>query len=491
MPDTLKDLKANIPGGRVRTRFAPSPTGYMHVGGLRTALYAYLFAKKQGGDFILRIEDTDQGRLVEGAFEIITRTLKESGLHYDEGPDVGGPVGPYIQTERRDIYTRCADYLLEIGAAYRCFCGKEDKETVDTPAARGYDGRCARLTEAEIQARLSEGTPYVIRQKTPREGSTTFHDLVFGDITIPNEELDDGVLIKSDGLPTYNFANVVDDHLMGITHIIRGTEYLSSTPKYNLLYEAFGWEIPAYVHVSPVMKNATQKLSKRHGDPTYDDLLQIGYLREAVLNYVALVGWSPGGEREFFTLPELVDVFDIKGLSKSPAIFDRDKLDAFNAHYLHTMEPEVFYEQALPYLKQNISLPDANLPFLATLLQPRLVTWADISDLVAFVSACPDYDVTLFDHKKSKCDKADAPATLTEAIEALSSCPTWTQEAVHDALIALATRLEKKTGQIMWPVRVALSGQPSSPGGAVELCLVLGREESLKRLRAAIEKLAG
>ncbi|MBQ6206333.1 MAG: glutamate--tRNA ligase, partial [Oscillospiraceae bacterium] len=351
---TLEELEARIPHGKVRTRFAPSPTGYMHVGNLRTALYTWLIARHNGGTFILRIEDTDQNRFVEGATEVIYRTLKECGLDHDEGPDIGGPVGPYIQSERRELYKLYANALLEKGAAYRCFCEKCASEEESGDFDREEDP-CRSLTREESDARAAHGEPYVIRQKIPREGSTTFHDVSFGDITVENAEMDDQVLLKRDGLPTYNFANVVDDHLMGITHVVRGSEYLASAPKYNLLYEAFGWEIPAYVHCSPVMRDAHNKMSKRHGDPSYEDLIAQGYLTQAVLNYVALLGWSPRGEiaeKEFFTLSELADAFDIAGISKSPAIFDMDKLTYFNASYLRAMTPEAFAKAAEPYIRQ-------------------------------------------------------------------------------------------------------------------------------------------
>lgn len=389
----FNEMEANIPKDGVRTRFAPSPTGYMHVGNLRTALYTWLIAKKAKGTFLLRIEDTDQERLVDDATEIIYNTLKNCGLTWTEGPDVGGPVGPYIQTERRGIYEKYAQLLIEKGGAYRCFCGKERMEELQG-AETGknvakYDGRCATLSQEEIESKLAQGLPFVIRQKIPRSGSTTFHDVIFGDITVENETLDDNVLIKSDGLPTYNFANVIDDHLMGITHVVRGSEYLSSAPKYNLLYESFGWKVPVYIHCSPVMRDATHKMSKRHGDPSYEDLLAQGYLSEAVVNYVALLGWSPGGEQEIFSLEELAEIFDSKGISKSPAIFDREKLNYFNSTYIKALSPERFYTLAEPYLKKGIKTLEIDLSLVAPLIQTRLDTLDDIIPLVDFFDTLP------------------------------------------------------------------------------------------------------
>ena len=352
----FEEMEARIPKGTVRTRFAPSPTGYMHVGNLRTALYTYLIARKHGGTFILRIEDTDQNRLVEGATDVIFKTMKDCGLNHDEGPDVGGPVGPYVQTERRDLYGKYAELLIEKGGAYRCFCDKSDADesASEEGGIHKYDGRCSRLSKEEIEANLAAGKPYVIRQKIPAEGTTTFRDEIFGEITVPNDTLDDNVLIKSDGLPTYNFANVIDDHLMGITHVVRGSEYLSSSPKYNLLYESFGWEVPKYVHCSPVMRDQTHKMSKRHGDPSYEDLLDQGYLTDAIVNYVALLGWSPGGEQEVYSMKELEEAFDLHGISKSPAIFDIEKLKYFNSEYIRAMTPEQFAAVSEPYIRSAV-----------------------------------------------------------------------------------------------------------------------------------------
>ncbi len=489
----FEEMEARIPKGEVRTRFAPSPTGYMHVGNLRTALYTWLIARHGGGKFLLRIEDTDQGRLVEGATEVIYRTLRQCGLDWDEGPDVGGPVGPYIQTERRSFYGEYARLLVERGHAYYCFCEKTESEE-DSGDFQRADDPCRGLSRAEAEARLAAGAPYVIRQRIPHEGQTTFHDAVYGDITVDNDTLDDQVLIKRDGLPTYNFANVVDDHLMGITHVVRGSEYLSSAPKYNLLYEAFGWEIPTYVHCSPVMRDQHNKMSKRHGDPSYEDLLEQGFLSEAVVNYVTLLGWSPKGEyaeREFFTLKEISEIFDLGGISKSPAIFDLDKLKYFNANYLRALSPEDFFTGAEPYLRQAVTNPAVDLRLVAPLVQPRCDTWLDIAPQVDFIDALPAYSNELYCHKKMKTNEENSKEALEQVLPVLEGLNEWTYDAIHGALIGLAARLELKNGRIMWPVRTALSGKAVTPGGAVELCHILGREESLRRIRKGIEQLSG
>ena len=436
----FEDLEARIPKGKVRTRFAPSPTGYMHVGNLRTALYTWLIARHAGGTFILRIEDTDQGRLVEGATDVIYRTMKECHLDHDEGPDVGGPTGPYIQSERRDLYLPYAQLLVEKGAAYYCFCEKAESEE-DSGEFDRADDPCRNLSEEEVAANLAAGKPYVIRQRIPHEGTTTFHDVSFGDITVENKTLDDQVLLKRDGLPTYNFANVVDDHLMGITHVVRGSEYLSSAPKYNLLYEAFGWEVPTYVHCSPVMRDQHNKMSKRHGDPSYEDLKAQGFLTDAILNYVALLGWAPKGEyaeQEIFSLDELVKVFDIAGISKSPAIFDIEKLTYFNATYLRAMEPAAFAEVAEPYIRQAVKNPAIDAAGIAALLQARCEKLTDIPEKVDFFDALPDYDVEFFTNKKSKTNAEVSKAMLEAAIPALEAVSDWTVDAIHDTLIDLA-----------------------------------------------------
>jgi len=487
----IEELESRIPKGKVRTRFAPSPTGYMHVGNLRTALYTWLIARHNNGTFILRIEDTDQGRLVEGAVDVIYKTMAECGLTHDEGPDVGGPVGPYVQTERRDLYLPFAQLLVERGAAYYCFCEKSESEEDSGEWGRA-DDPCRSLTAEEVAANLAAGKPYVIRQRIPKEGTTTFHDVSFGDITVENKTLDDQVLIKRDGLPTYNFANVVDDHLMGITHVVRGSEYLSSAPKYNLLYEAFGWEIPTYVHCSPVMRDAQNKMSKRHGDPSYEDLIAQGYLTDAVLNYVALLGWSPKGElaeKEFFTLAELVEAFDIAGISKSPAIFDIAKLDHFNATYLRSMAPEAFAKVAEPYIRQSVKNPAIDAAQVAALLQARCEKLSEIPEKVDFFDALPEYGIEFFTNKKSKTNPDICRDMLTAVIPALEAIKNWTNESVHDTLIDLAASLEVKNATLMWPVRIAAAGKLVTPGGAVEVCHILGKEETLRRLRLGLEKL--
>ena len=485
------EMEAKIPHGKVRTRFAPSPTGYMHVGNLRTALYTWLIARNAGGTFILRIEDTDQGRLVEGATDVIYRTMAECGLTHDEGPDVGGPVAPYIQSQRRDTYGRYAELLVEKGHAYYCFCEKTESEEDSGDFNRSADP-CRDLDPTEAKARVAAGEPYVIRQKIPASGTTTFHDAIFGDITVDNDTLDDQVLIKRDGLPTYNFANVIDDHLMGITHVVRGSEYLSSAPKYDLLYQAFGWEVPTYVHCSPVMRDAHNKMSKRHGDPSYEDLKAQGYLTEAILNYVALLGWSPRGdkaEQEIFSLQELAEVFDISGISKSPAIFDIEKLTHFNALYLRAMTPEAFAATAEPYIREAVKNPALDASAIAALLQARCERLTDIPEKVAFFEALPEYDKDLFTNKKSKTNDQVARAMLEAAIPMLEALPEWSTDAIHDGLIALAEKLEVKNATLMWPVRIAAAGQAVTPGGAVEICAILGREECLRRLNLGLEKL--
>ena len=484
------DMEAKIPHGKVRTRFAPSPTGYMHVGNLRTALYTWLIARGNGGTFILRIEDTDQGRLVEGATDVIYRTMAECGLTHDEGPDVGGPVAPYIQSQRRDTYGKYARLLVELGHAYYCFCEKTESEEDSGEFDRAADP-CRNLSQDEVNAKLAQGMPYVIRQRIP-EGSTTFHDAIFGDITVDNSTLDDQVLLKRDGLPTYNFANVIDDHLMGITHVVRGSEYLSSAPKYNLLYEAFGWEIPTYVHCSPVMRDQQHKMSKRHGDPSYEDLKAEGYLTEAILNYVALLGWSPKGEQaeqEFFTLDELAKAFDMTGISKSPAIFDRAKLDHFNAVYLRNMDPSAFAKVAEPYIRQSVKDERYDAAAIAAVLQARCEKLTDIPEKVDFFDELPEYGIEFFTNKKSKTNPEVCLKMLQATIPVLESLEQWTAESVHDALIGLAEKLEVKNATLMWPVRIAAAGKLVTPGGAVEICHILGKEETIRRLRAGMTKL--
>ena len=489
----FEEMEARIPKDGVRTRFAPSPTGYMHVGNLRTALYTWLIARHCGGKFILRIEDTDQGRLVEGATEVIYATLRKCGLPWDEGPDIGGPVGPYIQTERRALYGKYAELLVEKGHAYYCFCEKTESEEDSGNFDRAADP-CRDMSLEEARAKVAAGAPYVIRQKIPAEGSTVFSDAVFGDITVENSTLDDQVLIKRDGLPTYNFANVIDDHLMGITHVVRGSEYLSSAPKYNLLYQGFGWDVPTYIHCSPVMRDAHNKMSKRKGDPSYEDLIAMGYLSEAVVNYVTLLGWSPRGEyaeREFFTLAELAEIFDIGGISKSPAIFDIEKLTYFNAHYLREMSPEAFHAAALPYIRQAVQNPALSTEEIAGLLQARCERLTDIPEKLDFFDALPDYDAGLFTNKKSKTNPEVSRRMLEAVLPALEGLADWTVDGIHDALIGLAESLEVKNATLMWPVRIAAAGKAVTPGGAVEICHILGKDECLRRLRLGLDKLGG
>ena len=484
----FEDMEKRIPTGEVRTRFAPSPTGYMHVGNLRTALYTYLIARHNKGKFILRIEDTDQGRLVEGAVDVIYRTMEQCHLEHDEGPDVGGPVGPYVQTERRGLYKEYAELLMERGHAYRCFCEKTASEEDTGEFDRGADP-CRCMSREESDRLAAEGKPYVIRQLIPHEGTTTFHDETFGDITVENASLDDQVLLKRDGLPTYNFANVVDDHLMGITHVVRGSEYLSSAPKYNLLYEGFGWDIPKYVHCSPVMRDAHNKMSKRHGDPSYEDLIAQGYLTDAVINYVTLLGWSPRGEQEIFSMDELIDIFDLAGISKSPAIFDIDKLRYFNSEYIRAMSPEAFAKVAEPYIRRSVKNPAYDAAAIAALLQQRTEVLTDIPDKVDFFDALPEYDTELFIHKKSKSDKASSKDVLEKIVPIFEALPAWDDEHIMGAMVGLAEAMEAKNAKVMWPVRIAAAGKAVTPGGAVEICRILGKDETLRRLNVAIEKL--
>lgn len=480
----------------VRTRFAPSPTGYMHIGNLRTALYEYLIAKSQGGKFILRIEDTDQERQVEGAVDVIYNTMRMTGLKHDEGPDIGGEYGPYVQSERMGMYMDYAKELVEKGEAYYCFCTKERLESLKESNAEGaafakYDRHCLGLSKEEVQAKLDAGEPFVIRQKMPDSGTTTFSDVVYGDITVENTELDDQILMKADGFPTYNFANVVDDHLMHITHVVRGSEYLSSTPKYNLLYKAFGWEPPVYVHLPAVMRDAHHKLSKRHGDKSFEDLVREGYVVEAIVNYIALLGWSPSGTQEIFSLKELEENFDMAGLSKSPAIFDIKKLTWMNSEYLKAMDFDKYYALAEPKLKEALGDTDLDLKKIAALLQKRLETLNDIPGLVEFFKTLPEYGTELYTHKKMKTNDEIALSSLEAALPVLENLEDWNTTSIHDALMALVGELGIKNGQLLWPIRTALSGEPTSPGGAMELADILGKEESLRRIRKGIELLKG
>lgn len=478
----------------VRTRFAPSPTGYMHLGNLRSALYTYLYAKANGGKFILRIEDTDQSRYVPGAVDVIYRTLKSIGMQWDEGPDVGGDYGPYVQSERKNMYLPYAEQLVKAGKAYYCFCTEEElaarrEEAQKRGETFKYDKHCLHLSEEEVRRRLEAGEPYVIRQNVPEHGEASFDDVLYGHIAVDCADLDDMILIKADGMPTYNFANVIDDHTMGITHVMRGNEYLSSTPKYNLLYDAFGWEKPTYIHMTPIMRDATHKLSKRDGDAYFEDYLNKGYLKEAIVNYVALLGWNPGDEREFFTMDELIKAFSVEGMSKSPAIFDVNKLTWMNAEYVRRLTPEQFTEYALPYYeKAGVGAEHADL--LARILQQRTETFAQIPDMLDFIPQLPDYDAELFTNKKSKTNPEIAKHVLKIAIAALDALPAWEEQPIHDALLGLAEKEGMKNGTMLWPVRIALAGKQVTPGGAIEIAILLGREESMRRLKVGLEKLA-
>lgn len=480
---------------KVRTRFAPSPTGFMHVGNLRTALYEYLIAKSLGGDFVLRIEDTDQERKVEGAVDIIYNTMKAAGLKHDEGPDIGGEYGPYVQSERKDMYIPYAEKLIEKGLAYRCFCTKERldglRANADDPGA-GYDRHCRDLPQEEIAQKLADNVPFVIRQKMPLEGSTTFEDTVYGTITVDNSELQDQILIKADGFPTYNFANVIDDHTMNITHVVRGSEYLSSTPKYNLLYKSFGWEIPTYVHLPLIMgqndDGSVSKLSKRHGATSFEDLVNAGFLPEAIINYIALLGWAPKDNREMFTLAELVENFSIDGISKSPSVFDYNKLEWFNGEYIKAMSTEKFAEVSEPYFKKALGDKNLDRIKLASILQQRTTKLTDIPEKIAFFAEQPEYDKELFVNKKSKTTLENVPGLLKAGIDALEALETWNHDSIHDCLIDLAVKLGVKNGTAMWPVRIAASGMAVTPGGAVEILDILGRNEALDRLHKGLEK---
>ena len=478
----------------VKTRFAPSPTGRMHVGNLRTALYAYLIAKHEGGKFMLRIEDTDQERFMEGALDIIYRTLAKTGLVHDEGPDKDGGVGPYVQSERQaqGLYMKYAKKLIEQGDAYYCFCNKERLESLKTEVAGKeitvYDKHCLHLSKEEIEANLAAGKPYVIRINMPTEGTTTFHDELYGDITVENNELDDMILIKSDGYPTYNFANVIDDHLMGITHVVRGNEYLSSAPKYNRLYEAFGWEIPKYIHCPLITNEDHQKLSKRCGHSSYEDLLDQGFLTEAIVNFVALLGWSPSSDNEIFSLEELVKEFDYHRISKSPAVFDMVKLRWMNGEYMKKMDDDKFYEMALPYLKEVITR-DLDFHKIAAMVKTRIEVFPDIKDQVDFFEKVPEYETSMYVHKKMKTNEETSLQVLREVQPLLEAQEDFSNDALYQTLIGFAKSHEVKNGYVMWPVRTAVSGKQMTPGGASELMEILGKEESVKRLRAAVDKL--
>ncbi|MEG1559762.1 MAG: glutamate--tRNA ligase [Clostridia bacterium] len=479
---------------KIRTRFAPSPTGYMHIGNLRSALYAYLYAKKCNGDFLLRVEDTDSGRLVEGAVDLVYRTLKDVGISWDEGPDIGGAYGPYIQSERKSLYMPYAEQLIKSGHAYRCFCTKEELEKKREEAmGRGetfkYDKHCMYLNKNEVQANLNAGMPYVIRQNVPVDGTTSFTDMIFGTITVDNSTLDDNVLIKADGMPTYNFANVIDDHLMKITHVMRGMEYLASTPKYNMLYDAFGWDIPKYIHMSNIMRDDRHKLSKRDGDASYEDFINKGYMKEAVVNYIALLGWNPGDEREKFTMEELIDAFSIEGMSKSSAIFDENKLRWLNALYIRELSEEAFTKHASKYyMKAGIS--NMNTALLCKILQPRVEIFSELPPMVDFLSQLSDYSTELFINKKSKTDPAVSKGILLKTIPILRELPVWAETSLHNALMGFAEKEGLKNGTVLWPIRISLAGKAVTPGGAIEIAALLGRDESLRRLDLGLSKLS-
>lgn len=482
---------------KIRTRFAPSPTGRMHVGNLRTALYAYLIAKHGNGDFLLRIEDTDQVRQMEGALEIIYRTMDFAGLKHDEGPDKDGGYGPYIQSDRQKagLYLKHAKDLVEKGEAYYCFCTEErlEKLKAEQEAEKGvyrYDKHCLHLSPEEIKEKLESGAPYVIRQNNPSEGTTTFSDVIFGDITVPNSELEDMILIKSDGYPTYNFANVVDDHLMEISHVVRGNEYLSSSPKYNRLYEAFGWEVPTYVHVPLITDEEHKKLSKRLGHSSYEDLLEQGFLNEAIINFVALLGWSPKDENEMLSLKELEEQFDFHQIKKSPAVFDMQKFRWLNGEYIKKLSDEEFYQKVEGMLKEFFTEnEELDLPFMASLAKTRVETLNDTVELLKFFKEMPEFDEEIYTHKKMKTNPEVAKEMLEKIIPVLEGIEEWTQENIHDRVMNYLKEQEIKTGMMLWPLRIAVSGQESTPGGAFEILKILGKKESIKRAKASLEKL--
>lgn len=473
---------------RVRTRFAPSPTGFMHIGNLRTALYGYLYAKHNGGDFILRIEDTDRTRYVEGAVDFIYSILRQAKIEHDEGPDKDGGCGPYVQSERKDIYLKYAQELVRRGGAYYCFCDKERLDSLaDENGVKKYDKHCLRLTEEEVKEKLASGAPYVIRQNVPAEGMTEYTDMVYGTIRVPCEDMEDGVLIKSDGLPTYNFANVVDDHLMGITHVMRGTEYLSSTPKYNLMYDAFGWERPHYMHLPPIMKDAQHKLSKRYGDANFEDFIERGFLPEAIVNYIALLGWSPKNNEEKMSMEELVAAFDVDGVSHSPAIFDETKMKWLNARYIRELPFDEFMAHAKPFFDKSVINGKYDYEKFGKLLQNRIEIFSEIPTSVAFIEEFGEYDKTLFEHKKMKTDASVGELCMKEALKIFEEIENFDETSIHDALIKRCEEMGLKKGQMLFTVRVGLTGCASTPGGAVEMADILGREESVRRLAFSID----
>jgi glutamyl-tRNA synthetase len=479
---------------KVRTRFAPSPTGRMHVGNLRTALYAYLIAKHEDGDFLLRIEDTDQVRFVEGAVDIIYNTLKVTGLKHDEGPDLGGDYGPYVQSERREIYIKYAKQLIDSGEAYYCFCTKERLDVLRSEVEGNsgnfrYDKHCSNLSKEEIAENLSKGMPYIIRQNNPTEGFTSIKDAIYGSISVNNSELDDMILIKTDGLPTYNFANVIDDHLMDITHVVRGNEYLSSSPKYNRLYQAFGWEVPIYVHCPLITNEEHQKLSKRSGHSSFEDLLESGYLMETIINFIALLGWNPGTNEEIFNLEELVKAFDYKNMSKSPAVFDAVKLKWMNGEYIKKLPLDVFHKMAMPFYGDLITNKNIDLMKISPLVQTRIEFLNEIPSHIDFIENLPQYDIDLYVHKKMKTTPENSLENLESLLPVLENLTDWSLDSLHTTIMEFIKTLGVKNGQMLWPIRTALSGKASSPGGAFELAEILGKDETIKRVKIGIEKL--
>lgn len=478
---------------KVRTRFAPSPTGYLHLGGLRTALYTWMFARKNDGVFILRVEDTDQKREVEGAVDKIYASMLKAGLDWDEGPNKGGDFGPYIQSERKSMYKPYAEDLVEKGGAYYCFCGKDRLDDLRAECEKDgktfkYDRHCMHLSKEEVQQKLDAGEEYVIRQRIPDDVEASFDDAIFGTISVNTQDLDDGVLLKSDGLPTYNFANVIDDHTMGITHVMRGSEYLSSTPKYNLIYDSFGWEKPVYIHLSPVMANAQRKLSKRHGDPSFEDLLGEGFLKEAIVNYIMLLGWSPGDDREIMTLDDLIEAFNLEGLSKSPAVFDKAKLTWMNAEYIKMLDVEEFHELIFPYMDKVIDTAKFDTVYLAELLQKRCEVLPDIMDKIDFLDEMPEYSTDLYFHKRMKTNAETAKPVLEDMLEVYKGIDDdeWVLENITTATKDYIASKEVKNGVVLWPLRVGITGKMSTPGGAYEIAVLLGKDETIKRLEKSI-----
>ena len=474
----------------VRTRFAPSPTGYLHIGGLRTALYGYLYAKRYGGKFILRIEDTDTARYVDGSVQIIYDTMRDSGIMYDEGPDVGGDFGPYVQSERKNIYTEYAKKLVELGGAYYCFCTPDRIESLkDETGNIRYDKHCLNLSKEEIQRRIDAGEPYVIRQNVPLEGTGSYNDLVYGEISVDYKDIEDGILIKSDGMPTYNFANVVDDHLMGITHVIRGIEYLSSTPKYNLMYDAFGWERPTYIHLPPIMKDAQHKLSKRNGDASYEDFVKKGYVKESIVNYIALLGWSPKSNVEKMSLSELCELFSLEGINKSPSIFDETKMKWLSGEYIKVMTDEEFKEKAYPFLKQSKCFGKYDDDKLLKIAKGRVQIYSEIAEKIDFLEEYGEFDLALFENQKQKASIDLAKSALPQIKEVLNGVSAWENGNLFSVLVELSTKLEVKKQALLWVMRVAISGKESTAGGATEIADILGKEETLRRIDFALELL--